>query len=57
MRITVVSNHEPSGKPLSAMKKVCVVVTVVDLFAPRLVSQGAEGLPADAPPHEGGHLR
>jgi hypothetical protein len=28
MRITVVSDHEPSGKPLSAMKKVSVVVTV-----------------------------
>jgi len=28
MRVTVVSDHEPSGKPLSAMKKVSVVVTV-----------------------------
>lgn len=28
MRSTVVSDHEPSGKPLSAMKKVSVVVTV-----------------------------
>jgi hypothetical protein len=28
MRVIVVSDHEPSGKPLSAMKKVSVVVTV-----------------------------
>lgn len=28
MRVTVVSSKEPSGKPLSAMKKVSVVVTV-----------------------------
>jgi hypothetical protein len=27
-RVTVVSDHEPSGKPLSAMKKLSVVVTV-----------------------------
>jgi hypothetical protein len=27
-RVTVVSDHEPSGKPLTAMKKVSVVVTV-----------------------------
>lgn len=30
MRVTVVSDHEPSGKPLCAMKKVSVVVTVDD---------------------------
>ena len=34
-----------------------VAVTVLDLFTPRLVSEGAEGLPADASSQERGHLR